>query len=717
MQKGENLMIDDLIEELVENYGYDPELISKNVSLSPIPKKRRKFLQADAVIWDSKEKQLPLVIIEIKNFDVLPSRDQLIEYMRYSGAKFGIWYNGKTRITLGIQEGFIVEIPDIPPKNEKPIPQNPPIVNPEEKFFRIFNLLRNNYKSSNQIEFLIEILYYKLIDEQYFSNKYFLGADEKNCKNQLRKISDESKKIHQDMSYDYDNYQSIPDEILFEIILELRSFSLKNSNAEAIRQIIIEKMHSSVEFEHHKLPKDICNLLFDFVNIRKNENIFLPFSRIGDNIFNLIDYFCDKFELYDKKLQLYSQKNISCAEINHRSYSIQKFFLLLSNYSINTKLTGFYDFDESISSSNTVFALPPFGYVMNSNNDRKNAKFGNDYDSYFLSTLVDNLPQNGKAVVVLTNSFFIRQTKINLETKNKILQNCTINAIISLPSGLFHPMTGISTCVLVLEKVKPKTDYQIFMSDIDIRLKPNEQLDPNIIKEIREKFESVKKHKTIIENSLGFQTNVQKIIDEGWTIRDKSPLYENLEIKNATFLKDIAEILVGKNYVQSEKGLDILQVRSSDLTGEDLDKISKTIKVSPKKLESKNFLWIKKGDVLLSVRGIIGSRAFVSIEEKATIHPNLVIIRLDSKKIDTDYFLHFLGQDIFKLQLYGKIHGGFPYLPLENLKKIKIPMPSLLEQKEQVHNLKEIQKEISKLKTKLRELESQRNEFYHRSLN
>jgi hypothetical protein len=720
MQKGVNLMIDDLIEELVENYGYDPEFISKNVSLSPNTKKRKKFLLTDAVVWDSKEKQQPLIIIEIKDSEISPSREQLLEYMKYSGAKFGIWYNGKTRITLGVQEGIIVEIPDIPSKIAKSIPKNPPIVNPEEKFFRIFDLLRNYLRSRNQVDFLIEILHYKLIDEQYFSDKHFLGADIKNCRNKLKQISDESKKIHEDISFYHNDHRIIPEEILFEIILELRSFSLKNSNGEAIRQIILDRMHSTDTFDSYKIQKEITNLLFNFVNIQQNEKVFVPFSRRGDEIFHLIDYFCDKFELFDKKLKSYSQENIFGSEINDVSYSIQKFFLLLRNYTINTKLTGFFNFDKSISSSNVVFAIPPFGYTMNNYNERNDQnieKFGSDFDSYFLSTLVDNLPDGGKAVVLLTNSFFIRHSKINQETKNKIIQNCTIKAIIGLPAGLFHPMTSISTCALVIEKIKPKKDYDIFMSDIDIRLKHNEKLNFNVIKEIQEKFESVTKHKTIKENSLGFLTNIQKIMDDGWTIRDKSPLYANLEIKNPVYLKDIANIIVGRNFVQSEKGIEIPQVRSSDLSIGDLDKISRTIKISPKKLDSKNFPWIKKGDILLSVRGVIGSRAFVSIDEKATVHPNLVILRLDPKKIDSDYFLNFLGQDIFKFQLHGKLQGGFPYLPLEKLKKIKIPLPSLNEQREQVHNLKKIQKEILELKNKLRELENLRNEFYHRSLN
>jgi len=385
--------------------------------------------------------------------------------------------------------------------------------------------------------------------------------------------------------------------------------------------------------------------------------------------------------------------------------------LLLNNYELELERKGFFELGKNISKSKVVFALPPLGYDMNNANRKLVQKYGRDFDSYFISTLVENLPDHGRAIVITTPSFLTRESKIAKEVKNNILENAKIKSILQLPEGFFQPITGISTIVLIIEKTKPTKNYKIFMSDMDMKLRKGEHIAKNITDEIKEKFDEFSKKKQIKENSLGFLTTSEIIREEGWSIRDKSPIYRDIDIKNASKLKDLVELIQGREYIQIENGEEIPQIRASDIINDDIENISKSIKIPSKTFKNKNFPLVKNGDILFSSKGIIGKKAVVSNKKDAIIGSHMTIIRPNLRKIDPDYLLYYLGQDIFKFQLRGKIKGALPSISIDDLGKIKIPLPDLKEQKIHVKDLKKIQEQIKKAKSKLEELENKRNQY------
>jgi len=67
---------------------------------------------------------------------------------------------------------------------------------------------------------------------------------------------------------------------------------------------------------------------------------------------------------------------------------------------------------------------------------------------------------------------------------NYLTSKASILGIITLPEDLFQPHTHAKTCVLILEKSKPKKQHKIFMCDVkwcghDSRGNPTYRLDEN----------------------------------------------------------------------------------------------------------------------------------------------------------------------------------------------------------------------------------------------
>ncbi|MDL5511732.1 restriction endonuclease subunit S [Arenibacter sp. M-2] len=91
---------------------------------------------------------------------------------------------------------------------------------------------------------------------------------------------------------------------------------------------------------------------------------------------------------------------------------------------------------------------------------------------------------------------------------------------------------------------------------------------------------------------------------------------------------------------------------------------------------------IKKGDVLVTIAGTIGRTAIVEIEEDLNCNQAVAIIRLGDSQINSNFLCHFISSPNAQSQFVkGKVTATIPNLSLEQVKKLKIPLPPLDQQK------------------------------------
>ncbi|WP_433784726.1 restriction endonuclease subunit S [Pseudomonas frederiksbergensis] len=90
---------------------------------------------------------------------------------------------------------------------------------------------------------------------------------------------------------------------------------------------------------------------------------------------------------------------------------------------------------------------------------------------------------------------------------------------------------------------------------------------------------------------------------------------------------------------------------------------------------------VKEGDVLFCLRGSLGKFALVKDIKLGAIASSLIIIRPKSN-IDLNYLKHFLGSPLCYREISNFENGAAqPNLSGRDLKRFKIPLPPLLEQK------------------------------------
>lgn len=111
-----------------------------------------------------------------------------------------------------------------------------------------------------------------------------------------------------------------------------------------------------------------------------------------------------------------------------------------------------------------ILANPPFAAKVNSKNISKNlnriytikedAKKATPLQTelLFLERIVFMLKKEGKAAVIVPEGVLFNTGSAYKKTRDIILKDCELDAVISLPSGVFNPYTAVKTSILIFTK-------------------------------------------------------------------------------------------------------------------------------------------------------------------------------------------------------------------------------------------------------------------------
>jgi type I restriction enzyme M protein len=73
----------------------------------------------------------------------------------------------------------------------------------------------------------------------------------------------------------------------------------------------------------------------------------------------------------------------------------------------------------------------------------------------FLKWCIDHLAPNGRAGVIVPNGVLFASTNAAQNVRAMLLNNCDLQAVVTMPSGVFKPYAGVATAILIFEKGTP----------------------------------------------------------------------------------------------------------------------------------------------------------------------------------------------------------------------------------------------------------------------
>ena len=271
----------------------------------------------------------------------------------------------------------------------------------------------------------------------------------------------------------------IPDEVTLKRTVEIIDtieFSALNTDVKGdLYEYLLSQINSAGKLGAFLTPRHIIQAIIEMVNPKIGEAIFDP--ACGTAGFLITAYEWIKFKNSDpKNIEDSATRKIGYGEnLNKEQWEFltkKTFFgqdvapemvrLALMNLSlhglegahINRKDTVAGNEDEDdLKKFDVVLTNPPFAGLV----DRERIKptlpvKSNKTQILFLGYVINSLKPNGRAGIILPEGSLFGTNKDDKEIRRYLLENTKLQAVVSMPAGVFQPYAGVKTSFLIFKK-------------------------------------------------------------------------------------------------------------------------------------------------------------------------------------------------------------------------------------------------------------------------
>ena len=132
-----------------------------------------------------------------------------------------------------------------------------------------------------------------------------------------------------------------------------------------------------------------------------------------------------------------------------------------------------------------------------------------------------SLSIGGRCAVIVPDGVLFGNSNAHKSIRKLLLEKCRLDAIISMPSGIFKPYAGVSTAVLFFTKGEPTENVWFYDMEADgfsLDDKRMPQPEKNDIPDILESFEKRFKEDNEDKAKKHFFVPIQEIKDNDWDL-------------------------------------------------------------------------------------------------------------------------------------------------------------------------------------------------------
>lgn len=519
---------------LVDDYGYPKEHIQTRPQyrVKARPSDVKKEYPVDIVVFNSpthSEENIH-IIIECKKKNRKDGLSQLQDYLRFSKAYLGVWFNGEERLYLQKYEKdgkvFFNEIPNIPRYGERVEDIGKfkrKDLKPAENLKPTFKTIRN-YLAANAVGItrdevfasqIINLIFCKIYDERFTKPedtvKFRAGINEEDevVKERILELFECVKKQYSDV-IDVADSVELDAKCLKYIVGELQLYSLKDSSRDAVGEAFEIFIGPSLKGGQGQFftPRNVVNMVIKMIDPDTDEKILDPACGSGGFLVESLRYVWNKLEVKAAELgwpeaeieaekQKVAIKNFRGIDKDSFLSKVAKAYLAIlgdgrggvhcensldkfSNWSTKTKediCAGTFD---------VIVTNPPFGKKLSIDATEilelydlgHKWKLGQD-GNFDKEGLVDKQPPQ---ILFIERCFQMlkpggRMGIVLLESifgmpkyqyvVDYIRNKSKILAVVTLPEDLFQPHTHAKCCVLICQKYGENESYES-CADYDI---------------------------------------------------------------------------------------------------------------------------------------------------------------------------------------------------------------------------------------------------------
>lgn len=348
--------------------------------------------------------------------------------------------------------------------------------------------------------------------------------------------------------------------LLSNVVDMLSGIDMKDRDTKGdVYEYLLSKIATAGQNGQFRTPRHIIKMMVEMLQPGVDDIIADPSAGSCGFLVGAAEFIKEhhKKSFYDKKFQRrFSKEMFKGMEFDPTMIRIGAMNMILHGIEEPALL----DVD-ALSEANTLFdetatiilANPPFTGSLDK--DAVDSKITKIVDSkktelLFLGLILKGLKKGGRAAVIIPDGVLFGSSKAHKQIRTEIVDKHKLEAVISMPSGVFKPYAGVSTGILIFTKTGNGGTDKVWFYDmqadgfsLDDKRQP---VKDNDIADILQRWNNLDKETKRKRTDKSFFVPLKDIHENGYDLsinRYKEVVHEEKEYeKPATIIKSIKEL-------------------------------------------------------------------------------------------------------------------------------------------------------------------------------
>ena len=329
-----------------------------------------------------------------------------------------------------------------------------------------------------------------------------------------------------------------------------------------VYEYLLEKIAKSGRNGQFRTPRHIIRMMVEMMDPSSDEVICDPACGTSGFLIAAGEYLKEK-----KKEEIFFDKQKKEHYMNHMFHGYDMDRTMLRIGAMNMMTHGIEsDQNQDKDKFSLVLANPPFKGSLDAESvsgDLLKVCKTKKTELLFLALFVRMLKVGGRCACIVPDGVLFGSSKAHKDIRKEIVENQRLEAVISMPSGVFKPYAGVSTAILIFTKTEHGGTDNVWFYDmtadgfsLDDKRSP---IAENDIPDIIERFKNLDKEIDRKRTDKSFMVPKQDIVDNSYDLsinKYKEIEYVPVEypstIEIMTNIREI-EMEIGKEMEELEK--------------------------------------------------------------------------------------------------------------------------------------------------------------------
>lgn len=310
-----------------------------------------------------------------------------------------------------------------------------------------------------------------------------------------------------------------------------------------IYEYVLSKMNSSGQVGMFRTPKQIRDMMVQLIRPQPMDKICDPACGTAGFLISSAEFIRDTYgnKMGDKEWEHYSKGLLTGFDTGSTMLKISAMNLLL--HSIHEPHIAYQD---SVSKNNEIegefdiiLANPPFTGSVNKSTIAEsltNVCSTTKTELLFVALFIRMLKKGGRCACIVPDGVLFGSSNAHKALRKELVENHQLQAVISMPSGVFKPYAGVSTGILVFTKTGAGGTNDVWFYDmkadgfsLDDKRQP---IDDNDIPDIIKRFQNLDNEKDRKRTEQSFFVPKSEIVANNYDLsinKYKEVVYEKVE--------------------------------------------------------------------------------------------------------------------------------------------------------------------------------------------